>query len=76
MENNLKFEMQKLCDMQMELWKDIKNDLMITDNLDDEDVAKVFRKHLREVHHDAVLQLIKVKKAIDSAEMISEETAD
>lgn len=24
MENNFKFEMQKLCDMQMELWKDVK----------------------------------------------------
>ena len=76
MENNFNLDMQKLCDMQMELWEDMKRDLMTMKNPTDEGVITVFRKHLRETHHDAVLQLIKVKSAIDKAEMILEETTD
>ena len=76
MENNFKFETQKLCDMQMELWKDVKNDLMAMDNPADEEIRAIFHKHLRETHHDAILQLIEVKLKIDEIEMMLEETTN
>lgn len=68
MENNFKNEMKKLCDMQVKLWSDMGNDLEVTDNLTDEEVVAIFHKHLRETHHDAVLQLVKVKSEVDRIE--------
>jgi hypothetical protein len=68
MENNFKNEMQKLCDMQIALWNDMRNDLTVMDNSTDEEICAIFRKHLRETHHDAVLQLVKVKIEIDKIE--------
>lgn len=65
MENNFKNEMKKLCDMQVKLWNDMGNDLEATDNLTDEEIVAIFHKHLRETHHDAVLQLVKVKSEVD-----------
>ena len=56
MENNFKNEMNKLCDMQIELWNGIRNDLEAMNNHTDEEVIEIFHKHLRETHHDAVLQ--------------------
>lgn len=72
MENNLKNELQKLCDMQIALWNDMKNDLETMDNSTDEEVCAKFHKHLREEHHEAVLQLVKVKIAIDKIEKVHE----
>ena len=68
MENNFKNEMQKLCDMQIEMWNDIKNDLAVADNFTDEEVCAIFHKHLMEIHHEAVLQLVKVKISMDEIE--------
>ena len=68
MENNFKDEMKKLCDMQIALWNDMENDLAVMDNPTDEEIIAIFREHLRETHHDAVLQLVKVKIAIDKIE--------
>ena len=68
MENNFKNEMQKLCDMQIEMWNDIRNDLETMDNSTDEEICAMFHKHLREEHHEAVLQLVRVKIAIDKIE--------
>ena len=65
MEDNFKNEIQKLCDMQIELWNDVRNDLEARDNSTDEEISAIFRKHLRETHHEAVLQLVRVKIAID-----------
>lgn len=68
MENCFKDEMKKLCDMQIALWNDIENDLESMDNPTDEEIIAIFRKHLRKTHHDAVLQLVKVKIATDKIE--------
>lgn len=68
MENNFKNEMQKLCDMQIAMWNDIRNDLEAIDNPTDEELCAMFHKHLREEHHEAVLQLVRVKIAIDKIE--------
>lgn len=68
MENNFKNEVQKLCDMQIALWNDMKNDLEAMDNSTDEEISTVLLKHLRETHHEAVLQLVRVKIAIDKIE--------
>ena len=68
MENNFKNEMKKLCDMQIELWNGIRNDLEAMNNHTDEEVIEIFYKHLRETHHDAVLQLIKVKIEVNKIE--------
>lgn len=65
MENNFKNEMQKLCDMQIEMWNDVRNDLEAMDNPTDEEISTIFHKHLRETHHEAVLQLVRVKIALD-----------
>ena len=65
MENNIKSEMQKLCDMQIVMWNDIKNDLDAADNATEEEIVAIFHKHLRETHHEAVLQLVRVKIEID-----------
>lgn len=68
MENNFKNEMKKLCDMQIELWNGIRNDLEVINNHTDEEFIEIFHKHLRETHHDAVLQLIKVKIEVNKIE--------
>ena len=68
MENNFRNEMQKLCDMQIEMWNDISNDLAAMDNSTEEEICAMFHKHLRETHHEAVLQLVKVKIAMDKIE--------
>ena len=68
MENNLQNEMNKLCDMQIELWNDLKNALEATNNATEEEICVMFSKHLRETHHEAVLQLVKVKIAIDKVD--------
>ena len=68
MENNFKNEMQKLCDMQIEMWNDISNDLAVMDNSTEEEICAMFHKHLREEHHEAVLQLVRVKIAMDKIE--------
>ena len=68
MENNLKNEMKKLCDMQVELWNDLRNTLEATDNSTEEEICAMFRKCLRETHHEAVLQLVRVKIAIDKVD--------
>lgn len=65
MENNFKNEMKKLCDMQIEMWNDISNDLAVMDNSTEEEICAMFHKHLREEHHEAVLQLVRVKIAMD-----------
>lgn len=65
METNFNDEMNKLCAMQIALWNDMQNDLAVMDNPTDEEMIAIFHKHLRETHHDAVLQLVKVKTAID-----------
>lgn len=72
MENNFKNEMQKLCDMQIALWNDMRNDLEAMDNSTDEEICAMFHKHLREEHHEAVLQLIRVKMAMDKIEDIED----
>ena len=58
--------------MQIALWNDMKNDLEVTNNSSDEIICAIFLKHLRENHHDAVLQLVKVKTAIDKIEKVYE----
>lgn len=68
MEDNFRNEMQKLCDMQIEMWNDISNDLAAMDNSTEEEICAMFHKHLRETHHEAVLQLVKVKIAMDKIE--------
>ena len=68
MENNLQNEMRNLCDMQLELWSDLKDALAATDNATEEEICAMFRKHLRETHHEAVLQLVRVKIAIDKVD--------
>lgn len=70
MSNNLNLDMKKLCDLQIELWGDMKRDLMTMEDPTDEDIIIVFRKHLRETHHNAILQLIKVKSEINQLEEI------
>ena len=72
MENNFKNEMKKLCDMQIELWNDIGNDLETMNNPTNEEIVTIFHKHLRETHHDAVLQLVKVKIEVDKIEKVYE----
>ena len=68
MENNFKNEMMLLTNMQIDLWNAIKNDLMATDNPTDKEVNAIFHKHLREDHHDVVLQLIMAKTKLDEVE--------
>lgn len=68
MDNNFKTEMKKLCDMQIELWSDMRNDLETMNNHTDEEIVAMFHKHLRETHHNAVLQLVKVKIEVDKIE--------
>lgn len=72
MENNFKNEMQKLCDMQIALWNDMRNDLEAMDNSTDEEICAMFHKHLREEHHEAVLQLVRVKMVMDKIEDIED----
>lgn len=72
MENNFKNEMQKLCDMQIALWNDVRNDLEAMDNSTDEEICAMFHKHLREEHHEAVLQLVRVKMVMDKIEDIED----
>lgn len=72
MENNFKNEIKKLCDMQIEMWNDISSDLTVMDNSTEEEICAMFHKHLREKHHEAVLQLVKVKIAIDEIEEVHE----
>ena len=72
MENNFKNEMQKLCDMQIEMWNDISNDLAVMDNSTEEEICAMFHKHLREEHHEAVLQLVRVKLEIDRIEEVEQ----
>ena len=68
MENNFNNEVQKLCDRQIALWNDMRNNLETMSNSTDEEICAMFHKCLRETHHDAVLQLVKVKIAIDKIE--------
>ena len=70
MENNFKNEMEKLCDMQTELWNDIRNDLSAMNSPTDEEICAMFRKHLRETHREAVLQLVRVKISMDKIEKV------
>lgn len=49
---------------------------MAMDNPADEEIRAIFHKHLRETHHDAILQLIEVKLKIDEIEMMLEETTN
>lgn len=72
MENNFKNEMKKLCDMQIEMWNDISNDLAAMDNSTEEEICAMFHKHLRKEHHEAVLQLVRVKIAMDKIEEVYE----
>ena len=65
MGNNIKSEMQKLCDMQIVMWHDIKNALDVVDGATEEEISAMFNKYLRETHHEAVLQLVRVKIALD-----------
>lgn len=65
MENNFKDEIKKLCNMQIEMWNDINNDLEVMDNSTEEEICAMFHKHLREKHHKAVLQLVSVKLEMD-----------
>lgn len=71
MENNFKNEMQKLCDMQIALWNDMKNDLEVMNNFTDEEICVIFHKHFRE-HYKAVSQLVKVKTIINEIEKVYE----
>lgn len=68
MENNFKNEVQKLCDMQIELWNDVKNDLKSMDNSTDKEIVTMFQKYLKGKHHEAVLQLIRVNLSINKIE--------
>ncbi len=68
MKNNIKNEMQKLCNMQIDMWNDIKNDLTVANNFTDKEICDIFHKHLRETHHKAVLQLVEVKLLMDEIE--------
>ena len=72
MENNFKNEMRKLCDMQIALWNDMRNDLEAMDNSTDEEICAMFHEHLREEHHEAVLQLVRVKMVMDKIEDIED----
>lgn len=72
MEGDFKNEVQKLCDMQIALWNDMKNELETMENSTYKEICEIFYKHLREVHHDAVLQLVKVKVAIDNIAKVYE----
>ena len=68
MEDNFKNKMQELCDVQIKLWTDVKNDLAVMDNYTDKEICAMFHKHLREIHHEAVMQLVRVKIAMDEIE--------
>ena len=65
MENNLYVEVKKLCDMQIALWNAMRSDLVLMDKSTEEEICAMVRKYLRETHHEAVLQLVKVKIAMD-----------
>ena len=68
MENNFKDEMKKLCDMQIDLWNGLSNILTTMDNPTDEEICAIFHRHLQESHHEAVLQLIRVKLEMEKIE--------
>lgn len=67
MENNLKNEMEKLCDMQINFWKEFRNDLATIDNSTEEEICTMWHKYFKE-NKETLQQLIKVKMAIDKIE--------
>lgn len=61
---NFKDEVQRLCDMKITVFSNIKNGL--TDNLTDKEICSMFRKCLKE--SPAFLQMVKVANLRDEIE--------
>lgn len=64
MKCNFKDEVQKLCDMKIAVYSNIKDGL--TDNLTDKEICAMFRKCLKE--SPAFLQMVKVANLRDEVE--------
>ena len=68
MENNLKNEMENLCNTQIEFWNEFRNALVAMDDYTDKEICEVWHKYFRE-NNEMVQKLIKVKMAIDKIEV-------
>lgn len=65
--NNLKIELETLCNMQTDFWENFKRAVMMGDNSTEEETYKIWKKYFVE-NNEPIKQLVKVKAMIDKIE--------